>query len=507
MFQHVFCGRGLAIGLLLCFGCVEDKVHDDSGSPANVQDFDPDVNGDGSVHILVLGSSISIDGSQSFSPVQIAEELRSILSADPMMALDVQVIAEDIYTSTPITIGLGGSGTEYTYTHYRHSLMQYYHWPENREARVQNLLGNGAFDWDYVVIGADPYFVEHIPGYYALGAHTIAKKIVEGGAVPLLLMLWTSDENSSSEHFEEFTYRTAQGSSVPLSVVPAGLAWSSLSEDKKDTGNVHPSPNGAYIAAASIYSQLSSMSASSTSYTYDDELADMALDKVIEQVGTSHSFDVSSFVSPFQHCSITQTLLTYNHTGSSSENGILGGLNWVFAQSNETLENGGGTPITFNFGRANSNFEPNKRYQVNAEMFEFSFGFPMQDHGTYGDESMLYGLDKRAGGVMNDTDVGVARFMIEESEMPYARAIPIRSLYAQMREANDQQSAYRDSWHMHRDLDKAIGAYMHTLLTNQCSLGGEPVDTSTAEWNTWNAHKIGCDTAWELMYLEDGYPF
>ena len=491
----------LAMSSIL-LGCSTEKAESDTAP----NDFNLDVNGDGAVHILVLGTNTSIHGADAFSPDQIAQELGAILDADTMVDMDVQVVAKDIFSSAPVTIGLGGSGTEYTYTHYRHSLMQYYYWPKNKDERMDELQGNGEFDWDYVVIGADPYFVAQLPGYYSLGVHKVAKKVTKGGAVPLLLMMWSSDETTETSHFEEFTNRVSQGASVSLPVIPAGLAWERLSSDKKDSAPIHPTPHGAYLTAASIYSYLSKNSASTVSYTYDDDLADIALSQMLEYQEASPQGDVR-FDSPFQNCSITQSLFTYNHTGSSSENGILAGLNWVFEQSDATLENGGNAPSTFNFGRANTNFEPDKRYKVNQDMFDFSFGFPMQDHGSFGDESMLYGLDKRDGGVLNDTDVGVARFMIEESEVPFARAIPIRTLFAQMNEQNEEQSAYRDSWHMHRDLDKSIAGYMYTLLTDRCALGEEPAETESAEWNTWMSHKIGCNTAWDLMYMEESYPF
>ncbi len=120
---------------------------------------------------------------------------------------------------------------------------------------------------------------------------------------------------------------------------------------------------------------------------------------------------------------------------------------------------------------------------------------------------MRYGLDKRDGGVVNDTDLGAARYMIQQGEVPYGRAIPVRSLYAQLHEINPEQSAYRATWHMHRDLDKAIGAAMYTQLTGECALGEEPGDPESAEWMTWRAHKVGCDTAWTLMTLETASPF
>jgi hypothetical protein len=72
---------------------------------------------------------------------------------------------------------------------------------------------------------------------------------------------------------------------------------------------------------------------------------------------------------------------------------------------------------------------------------------------------------------------------------------------------NPEQSAYRDSWHMHRDLDKASAAYMYTLLTNKCALGDEPDDDTASDWMTWRSHKIGCDTAWTVMHMDGNSPF
>ncbi|MFK8056049.1 MAG: MopE-related protein [Saprospiraceae bacterium] len=466
-----------------------------------------DVNDDGTVNVLVIGTSLTIDRSGSFSPDQITAELQSILANDPSTSLAVNVVAENIYTNKDVTLGLGGGGTEYTWAHHRHSLVQYYYWPEGREQRMDYLSGNAGTAWDYVVIGSDPYFVENVPGYYSLGVNKIAAKVTEGGAVPLLLMTWPKGATADDvAHFEEFTYRTADGASAALDVVPAGSAWQALSANKKDPSSSHPSPNGAYVTAAAIYSHIEGKSASTSSYSYDDEIATVAAETVQEELSQVHYSGVRKFLSPFKSCDLGDTTISYNHTGTSSERGILSGLNWVFNQSHKTLANGGGAPISFNYGRANTNFEPNKRYQVDSSRFRFSFGFPMQDHSNHGNTSMLYGIDMRSGGTLNDTDVGTARYMIQQGELPFGRAIPIRTLYAQMLEAMPGQSAYSDSWHMNKDLDKASAAYMYTLLNGTCVLGEEPVDQTSAEWRTWTSHKIGYETAWNLMYLEGTAP-
>ncbi|MFT5583010.1 MAG: hypothetical protein ACI9VR_000587 [Cognaticolwellia sp.] len=493
----------LLMASLFVVGCEREVVPEGNDTAVKPTYTNPDFNGDDTIRILVMGTNASIDGGEGFSPDQVAQELQSILDGDPSISSNVMVVAEDIHASESVTLGLGGSGSEYTYTHHSHSLTQYYFWPDAADARMANLTGNGAHDWDYVVIGADPYIVSTTPGFYALGVNKIASKVADGGAQPLLLMTWPQEQlGSSMADVEEFTYRVADGAAVELPTVPAGLAWASLSDDQKDESGQHPTPNGAYLTAASIYAHITGSNAGNSGYEVDAGLADVALDTVDRELGREHYAGSITQESPFAPCGITDDVVTYNHTGSSSENGILDGLRWVFDQAPETLESGGESPITFNYGRANSNFEPEKRYQVDPAKFDFSFGFPMQDHGDLGDVSMLYGLDLRDSGVVNDTDLGVARHMLDQSELPFGRAIPIRTLFAQMREANPEQSAYRDSWHMHRDLDKAIGAYMYTLMTGTCVLAEEPGDTTSSEWNTWKAHKIGCDTAWTLMTLE-----
>ena len=480
---------------------VADSSGTGGGSTAPV---DPDFNGDGALHILVLGTNQSMDGQAGFSPDAIATELEALFAADADAPESIGVVAEDIHMAKDVTIGLGGRGDEYTYTHHSHSLVQYVHWPEGRSARLENLAGEGGVDWDHVVIGADPGIASDMPGYYALGAHTVASQVAAGGAQPLLLMMWPQDDDTAAsiEHLEAVAYRTADGAQVDLPVVPAGLAWAALPDGERDAASAHPSPNGARLAAAAIYAQITRKNAGGDAPT----LSDVAHATVLEAEGVAHYEGEHAFSSPFSPCGVTDEVVTYHHTGSSSEDGILAGLHWVFDQAEQSLQNGSAAPITFNYGRANTNFEPDKRYEVDPERFGFSFGFAMQDHGNHGDESMLYGLDVRDSGVVNDTDLGVARYMIDQSELPHARAIPIRTLFAQMKAVTPDQSAYRDSWHMHRDLDKASGAYMHTLLTGDCSLGEEPEDAESEAWRTWMAHKIGCDTAWTLMTLDGNSP-
>lgn len=473
------------------------------------QAINADINGDGELNILVLGTSTSINSSsEAFAPDLIATELNNILSQDLNNTATTYVEAEDIYTRKEVAVALGSNGSPTDYTHYRHSLVQYYYWPEGKEDRMNKLSSASDKKWDYVVIAADPYLVSTLPGYYSLGVNKIAAKVVEGGAKPLILMMWPKAQTSLSPiaHFEEFTYRTSEGAKVDVETVPAGLAWEDLASEKKDESSEHPSPNGAYTAAASIYAQVYGRSAAESGYEYDDAIAESAFSTVKSAANESHFSGVRSQVSPFLACDITATTIHYNHTGTSSENGILSGLNWVFEKSDKTLESDGESPIHFNFGRANTNFEAEKRYKIDPAAFDYSFGFPMQEGSSTGNVSMLYGMDKRWSQSENGTDLGVALYMVRQTEMPYARAIPVRTLFAQLKEMNVVESAYRDSWHMSRDLDKAIAGFMYTMLTSNCDLEEEPTDTASAEWKSWAAHKVGYETAWNLMYLDGNAP-
>jgi len=487
---------------LLIISC--NKDHDTINIPPE-NTISVDLNKDGKLNILILATSQSISSSSSeFSSDKIAQELENILSQDNSLKLDITVISEDIYKSKEIDYGLGQAGTVYNSEHFSHSLVQYYYWPEGQMERWNNLSNQANNKWDYVIIGADPYIVAKLPGYYALGVNKIASKVQEGGAKPMILMVWPKDETTTAtmSHYEEFTYRIADASKTQLQTIPAGLAWNNLPNNKKDTATGHPTPNGAYLTASTIYSQLFNKSATESNYVYDDVIADIALSTKNTEESNTHYTGERSFISPFKSCDINGNVLNYNHTGTSSENGILNGLQWVISRSNKTLINGGTPPINFNYGRANTNFEQNKRYQINPGQFDFSLGFPMQDHSNHGNTSMLYGIDKRFNEDMNATDLGVALYMIRNSELPNARAIPIRTLYAQLKEAIPTQSAYGDSWHMNSDLDKASGAFMYTLLTGECVLGIEPSNINSDEWKSWMAQKIGHQTAYTLMSLK-----
>ncbi len=480
----------------------------DEGVDAALPLDDPDRNEDGQLNILVIGTNRSIeDRGEAFSPDQIARDLQAILSGDNTLDDTINVVAEDIYRTQVITTGYGQRGDNYDWPYHCHSLAQYFVWPDGREGRLANLLGNGEHDWDHVVIAGDPHIVSTLPGYHALGINQIAQAITNGGAQPHLLMPWPRESSADSiTEFAKFTRRISHFSAVDLPLIPAGIAWTGLSAEQRDTAAMHPTPKGAYLAAAAIYSQLLGRSASSSEYTVDDALADAAMTAYTEESQGQADWTPRAFVTAFHAGGISDRVLNFNHTGTSSERGILRGLRWLLDQANVRLDNGGDAPIDFNYGRANTEFEAHKRYRVAPDEFNYSIGFPMQDNSNHGNTSMLYGLDKRRSNDENGTDLGVARKMARDGELPHARAVPIRTLFVRMKEFIPNLSAYADGWHMNHDLDKATGAFMYTMLTGHCALPDEPADQDSNEWRSWIAHKVGYETAWQLMHLTGTAP-
>lgn len=475
-------------------------------STSMAQSNSSDINGDGALNILIIGTSESIsDSSSEFSPFQIRTELENILTDDPSLSLSINVVAEDIYRTQTVLTGIAYDWTGINVNHFCHSLLQYYFWPEDRTARIDNLKGEDGTDWDYVVMAADPHMISSIPGFYSLGVNKIAYKVAEGNGKPLLLMPWTKN-SADIGHFEEFTYRTADGAQVPVDIVPAGLAWDALPSNKIDVAATHPTPNGAFVSAASIYSHISNQSASTSNYTYDDQIADITHTTIGNAASQTHYTGEITFDSPYKSCGITDTALIYNHGGTSTENGILTGLQWVVSEDQKTLQYGNTPYVHFNYGR--SSMGTSHLYVIDTSIFNYSFGYPLQDNAITGHTSMQFGIDQRVNEGDVETDLGAALHMVREGELPSARNVPIRTIISQMLEEIPGVEIYPpgDDWHLSSDVNKAIGTYMYTILTGECALDGQPEPTDSIEWRTWMSHKIGYLTAWNVMKMEGFSP-
>eukprot|EP00931_Biecheleriopsis_adriatica_P059748 TRINITY_DN3580_c0_g2_i1.p1 TRINITY_DN3580_c0_g2~~TRINITY_DN3580_c0_g2_i1.p1 ORF type:complete len:922 (+),score=25.00 TRINITY_DN3580_c0_g2_i1:89-2854(+) len=434
--------------------------------------------------VLLMGSSESYDSFQEppFVITDISTHLQNF---------GIDVVIEDVYQfRSPSEL---------------FSLAQYMFWPEGQSARDELLEGGGS-TFDYVILFHDPYILSRMPGYFAEGVNMISNQIKAGGATPLLFMQWPGPGSSISvDAFSEITYRVGAGAQVH--VIPAAKAWNGL--EAKDASSTHPTPLGALVAAMAIYSEIFNASARGEFSNEGDvaALADDVFATVQRERCASHFSGPFSIRTPFS-MSCTPKMsgeITACHTGTSTENGILrgiqGAVNLIW-ESWLNFQECGSALTDFNFGRGNWNYEYYKQYQV-GPLYNMSFAFPMQEPGNFED-----GLDKRPDGCCNDLQI--CNMLIERHQVPKgARCVPIRLMFNKMKAAcpeecqNEQiNSGYRDRTHMSRYLDSASGSYIYTIVSGRpCNFSSEPADRSSDDWRHWLGRQIGCETAWRLATL------
>jgi len=289
---------------------------------------------------------------------------------------------------------------------------------------------------------------EQMPGVYAEGVKLVADKVREGSAKPVILLPWKLSKSNGTYPLAEVICRVGKSSGIP--VLP-----------KTSASRVEKLCSG----------------------TYDKE-------------------------NVFSMKYVDKRNVTYNHTGTSSERGIEGGLRGAAKRCRIDMRKTKPSPekkIDFNYGRANTIFEKNKQYKVDPKLFDRSYGFPMQDHSKTAEETMLYGIDQR--GNDDGTDLGIAWDMIRQKEVPKdIRCIPIRLMWAKLHDASPEIKPLRDRWHMSKYLDTATGNYIYTLLSGRCPIGEKPADADKNAMNDWYGQRIGYETAWRMAHLNDRVP-
>lgn len=488
------------------------------------------------LNILVIGSTKSYsDGNESgvvqekaFNPTAIATQLQSILSNDSVItsAGTPNVVFEDIYKTKSLSVQYSGSSTN-DFTSHCYSLAQYYMWPEGKTVRLENLRGEGGTAWDYVIIMVDPYVMANFPGMYAEGAKLLVDEIKKGTAEPILFAQWpenTSAPFATAASFNEVVHRV--GNSAGVSVVPGGLAWDSLTDvsgaNLQDANASHPTPNGVYSAAASIYSKILNRSGSTSSYTYNDAIANDALGVVQGTTAAAQYSGNYTSINPFQMKYVTKRVVSYRQTGTSTERGLYQALQRLDdvhrITFNTTAING---KWDFNYGRGNDWWEDNKDYEVDPAKHDRAYGFPMHHyHTNKAYLTMPYGIDKHYyyGSTYEDgTDLGIAYNMVRpgtrELGLPDedVRAIPIRLMWLKMSEQVPGAqipvfNPLRDNTHMSYKLDDASAAFMYTLLSGRCPVVDEPASPGSDDWLKWLGHKVGYETAWQMSHLTTRAP-
>lgn len=437
--------------------------------------------------------------SRAFSHTKIATELKNILNGANIGSVNVS--SEERYRSDNIP---GWSVQSY-------NLASWFHYPYpvgvEESTRWPNLRGEKESQWDYVVLIGDPYTMEYTPGMYAHGVAQVAAEVAKGTAETLLMMPWPGSGSSSSiDHYKEVVYRA--GRSGDLKVIPAGLAWQASNQN---LGSSHPTNNGAYLAAASIFSKITGQNAANSSqYNYNDSLATTAYNTVNSQSGKSQYSGDFNYPSPYQMLEDKRRDIHFSSRGTSTEWGFRTKLYPNFQRMNMTYNEGSyngkyssstpendgmgwpsntDMPIAFNLGRDGFYSESHKSYVVNPSYWQLAYGFYYQisTSGLSEEEKADAYIS-----LMQTHDHDLANRML--NEQPGARNLPLRTLWARIHKEVPGSRPMRDNAHLSYEIDEAAAAFMFTMYSGRCSLDPEPATFD----KTWHSQKIGYESAWMM---------
>lgn len=474
------------------------------------------------LNVLVLGSSRSYSNEQysgiarnqqPFNPQLVVDELQNILDADSAYAT-VTVHFENI-SANAYTRPLNNPTT--TATSRAYSLLNYYYWPDGRANRLANLkgVGTGPNDkpWDHVIILGDPSFIANTPGVYAMGVKLLVDTIRQGTAEPILMMQWPHAGSSVPvADFGEVTYRVGDSGGIP--VAPAGFAWNDYTS--KDSGT-HPTPDGAYLAAATLYNKMLGRNAASNStYTYKNgpttsALATLANNTVTTHASATHYSGAFNQLTPHTRLDDKDRVIRGSGVGSSTEQGFLKYTPYAnqrhlygLLQPQLSLENYDVNPSGFSgkqhFYIGRNNPWDSTRYVVQPATYRTTYAFSFQirnqdDPEGDGGLEMLYGIDTITGSWRGDQRTAFDLINLNHVSSG-VRILPIHSIWA---EAKDKLGIttpfYTDGNHYGAAVNEAAVSYMMTHLTGRCPIG----KNGTADER--QRRTIGYETSWIMSTL------
>ena len=446
------------------------------------------------VNVLIIGSSktgldypgIDNGNSSAYSSTEIQTELKNILDGAGLGT--VNVAFEDVFRSKD-------------YFTASYNLASWYYWPYpagvETTTRWPNLRGENGTVWDYVVLIGDPYTIEEIPGLYAHGVARVGEEVAKGSAEAVLLMPWPGpDSTSTVNHYKEVVYRT--GRSGGYKVAPAGLAWqAALDASEVTAGGGHPNNDGAYMAAATIFSRVWGQAGVTSTYNPKPALTTIVNDTVSTNVGAPQYSGEFNFQNPF-------LMLTSNHRsinpgktigGSSTEDGFIFASHEAASSIRVGISRTSGGP-QFLFGRDTGNPDGNKDYR-NRGYGVRAFAYFYQVEGTSG--STEQDNDLHIGNIMR-YDIELADQVASESDT--FRVMPRRLLWAEFHRFFPTINPKPDGTHVNGEASRAVGVFATTLVTGRCPMGSKPSNPT----HKWIAQKAGYEAAWHMGRVQSRAP-
>ena len=422
-------------------------------------------NAENDLNVLIIGSEKGSMG-LSFSPSQIKLHLEKILKGTEQGKVNVNL--ED--RSSIVKNSKFGPFDLASWFHFPY--------PENveTESRWPNLRGEKGTKWDYVILIGDPSVIETMPGLYAHGVAKVAEEAAKGSAETVLLMPWPAKASTSTvAHYKEVIYRT--GRSGGFKVAPAGLAWEAAG---KPSGETHPSNDGAYIAAATLYSRIWNKNASESSYKYNEKLADTAHKTVLKNTGIKQYEGSFKFENAFSGYDIKTRSAAPRKApgGRSTEEGLV--HSFIRAMNSANVSVGGSAVY---MGRS-------PRYTfVKSEVPVF--GFVYQTHKGTTDQHIAEIFPR---------DILLAAKM--HSDKKNHRIMPRRLIWAGLYQDNPELRPLGSHGHLSGDANISSGTYMYTIYSGRCPVDPKPQPVT----DLWRAQMEGYEIAWRLSRCQTRAP-
>ncbi|HAS82875.1 MAG TPA: hypothetical protein DCS43_09455, partial [Verrucomicrobia bacterium] len=283
--------------------------------------------------------------------------------------------------------------------------------------------------------------------------------------------------------------------------------------------NPNPDADGAFIAAASIYSTIYNQSAAVSTHVYNDTWANTVNTTELNNRTAQQYTGDFSFQNPYLARSDYKRKIYFSSRGSSTEGYFQGTANSALGRckvsvtsycpwnrsTNDWYNNGGDepwtkwptntpVPIAWNDGRDGATAEWYKSYLVNPSYWDFAYGYIYQGSPPSTWNQPVEDANDHFVSAMFAHDNELANRMMSQGNS--ARNLPVRTLWASIHQAFPTQNPLMDGTgpHMNQLEHEAVGTYMYTLYSGRCPLDPKPATNDT----TWTSRKIGYETAWQL---------
>lgn len=481
------------------------------------------------VNVLIIGSNTSANESYqsatepAFQYDEVAIQLRNILEGDSRGIINVTT--EERYRTDITAPGAFVRAT---------NLLTWKHWPfpvGAKTSRWQNLRGESGTAWDYVVLIGDTYTIKNIPGVYAQGVASIKEEVAKGSAETILLMTWPENATTADiDHFREVVYRTGRSGLIP--VAPAAIAWQITD---LPSGTSHPSQNGAYLTAATLYSRIFGQNATDSTYSFDDSLADIAYTTVMNNQGVSQFNGDFDFDNPFKFLGDKRRFIAFSEKGTSTEGRLrdrmiltLESMNISYDHasydnnytSNTPEDDSAGwpieneMPIAFNQGR-HPDFVSDgyKGYVTNPDYWQLGFAY-LYHYNTirFGDHILEESNDHYVARIydeLNMTDRLFGPEDLAQGRGPTARSVPLRALWAEIVKVYPNERFQTDnSGHLNAGLNRAASNFMYTIYSGRTPVEEVSTDPNFQGREAFDLHcqRVGYEMAWRMGRVQSRVP-